>query len=108
MVMTCITSGVGVICLCILLKSENKYKSMLYLIGLSLAFLSVLFIFLFVIELNYLFSSFVFGIIGFLSGISWAIQFERDAIGSAAICALVGSFLSLCSAICVFFINSNQ
>jgi hypothetical protein len=64
--------------------------------------------YLFVRIFNRLFSSFLFGIIGFLSGISWAIQFERDSIGSAAICALLGSFLSLISAICAFFINSNK
>ncbi|CAF1009100.1 unnamed protein product [Adineta steineri] len=52
--------------------------------------------------------SFIFGIIGFLFGISWVIQFEKDTIGSAAICALIGSFLSLISAIYAFFsINSN-
>jgi len=60
------------------------------------------------IESNCLFSSFVFGIIGFLTGLSWVIQFERDTIGSAAICALIGSFLSLGSVICVSFINSNE
>ncbi len=60
------------------------------------------------IESNCLFSSFAFGIIGFLSGISWIIQFERDKIGSAAICALIDSFLSLGIAICVSFINSNE
>jgi len=107
--MACITSGIGVICLCILPTVQNKHKWILYIIGLSLAFLLVLFVlFLLVIELNYLFSSFVFGIIGFLTGLSWAVQFERDTIGSAAICALIGSFFSLGSAICAFFINSNE
>jgi len=111
MIMTCITSGIGVICLCIIPIFTNKYKSILYIIGLSLAFLLVLFysfLFLLVIESNYLFSSFVFGIIGFLTGLSWVIQFERDTIGSAAICALIGSFLALGSAICIFFINLNE
>ncbi|CAF4044094.1 unnamed protein product [Adineta steineri] len=91
MIMTCITSGIGGICFCILSSFKPKYKSILYLIGLILAFVS-----------------FIFGIIGFLFGISWVIQFEKDTIGSAAICALIGSFLSLISAIYAFFsINSN-
>jgi len=110
MIMTCITSGIGVICLCIIPTFTNKYKSILYVIGLSLAFLLVYFIlfFLLVIKSNCLFSSFVFGIIGFLTGLSWVMQFERDTIGSAAICALIGSFLALSSAICTFFINLNE
>ncbi|CAF3136470.1 unnamed protein product [Rotaria sp. Silwood2] len=52
--------------------------------------------------------SFIFGLTGFLFGLGWIIQFERDKLGSAAICALVGSFFSLVSGICAFFINSKE
>ena len=39
MVMTCITSGIGGICLTFLSASKTKYKSLLYIAGLILAFL---------------------------------------------------------------------
>ncbi|CAF1249621.1 unnamed protein product [Rotaria sordida] len=90
MVMTCITSGIGAIYLFIISMFKNINKSIMYIGGFSLACLS-----------------FVLGTIGFLFGLSWVIQFERDNIGSAAICALVGSLFSFISAICAFFINSN-
>ncbi|CAF1658895.1 unnamed protein product, partial [Adineta ricciae] len=83
MVLACITSGMGGICLSYLPSSKAKQRSLVYIIGLILAFLS-----------------FGYGLVGFLSGIIWIAQFERDAIGSAAICALIGSLLSLTSAIC--------
>jgi hypothetical protein len=42
MIMACITSGIGVICLFILLIFNKKFKSISYISGLSLAFLLVL------------------------------------------------------------------
>ncbi|CAF2550509.1 unnamed protein product [Rotaria sp. Silwood2] len=91
MVMACITSSIGVICLCIISIFKNFYKSIMYIGGFGLACLS-----------------FIFGLTGFLFGLGWIIQFERDKLGSAAICALVGSFFSLVSGICAFFINSKE
>ncbi|CAF1291977.1 unnamed protein product [Rotaria sp. Silwood1] len=90
MIMACITSSIGVICFCIISIFKNFYKSIMYNGGFGLACLS-----------------FAFGMTGFLFGLGWVRQSDRDLIGGAAICALVGSLFSLVSAICAFFINSK-
>jgi hypothetical protein len=107
MIATCITSGIGTIILCIFPIFKTKYKPILCLTGLCLAILLVFFD-LVIIILNDLFSSFIFGMIGFVFGLIWVLDLNRDTISSAAISVLIGSFLSFASAVCVFIINLNE
>lgn len=80
MIITCITSGMDALCLYILLKVKSMKIPYLCMTGFSLACLLVD-VFHFqnlIILVNYLFSSFIFGIIGFFSGLSWVMQFDKE------------------------------
>ncbi len=109
MIATCITSGIGTICLCLLPIFKNKSKSIICMIGLCLAILSVCLSFdYWFVKSNDLFRSFIFGLIGFVFGLAWIYQFFQDKIAVSAISVLIGSLFSLVSAICIYFINIQE
>ena len=109
MIATCITSGIGAIILCLLPILKTKHKSILCLAGLCLAILLVCFVFDWLsYEMIRIYSSFIFGLIGTIFGLIWAYDNDRHAISTAGISAIVGTFLSFISGVCIFVINLNE